>query len=547
MLKPKYIGSLPDKLIELYSQLEMDILADMARRISTYDYYIPAAQWQRDKLIELGNFESWIIKALSSMTGKTEKEIKSLMKEAGMKALKFDDRVYKEAGLKTPPLSASPAMLDVLNAGIEKTNGLFENLTRTTANTATKQFENALDRAYMQITSGAFDRETAVRNAVKELSRQGVGAVTYSSGKIDSIETAVRRAVVTGVNQTALKLQEARAQQMGSNLVETTAHEGARPSHAVWQGKVFSLSERNKKYPDFKSSTGYGTGAGLGGWNCRHSFYPFFEGISERAYTYEDLKEYSAENIEYNGKKMTEYEASQIQRSYERKIRRWKREKKAMEAAGLPTEEASSKIKHWQEVEKDFLKQTGLKKQGGRSQIGNYTRSDAVKTAAEAEKHYQTWISSVSNEGNPKTLADYYDMKYNNPKEYGLLEGYVRAVEKGDISPMTGFRVYRETAAEVEEKLLGLTINGIKMQDYATHFIDRIIGQTASSADNKRLGVPVDLIKKEALNPNEILHPQKFVMSDGSIDIRRKIICKNCDFVISERDKLFIQVNPRRK
>lgn len=547
MLKPKYIGSLPDKLIELYSQLEMDILAYMARRISTYDYYIPAAQWQRDKLIELGSFESWIIKALSRMTGKTEKEIKSLMKEAGMKALKFDDGVYKAAGLKTPPLSASPAMLDVLNAGIEKTNGLFENLTRTTANTATRQLEDTLDRAYMQITSGAFDRETAVRNAVKDLSRQGVGAVTYPSGKVDSIETAVRRAVVTGVNQTALKLQEARARQLGSNLVETTAHEGARPSHAVWQGKVFSLSGKDKKYPDFKSSTGYGTGAGLGGWNCRHSFYPFFEGISERAYTDEDLKEYSAENIEYNGKKMTEYEASQIQRGFERKIRRWKREKKAMEAAGLPTEEASAKIKHWQEAEKDFLKQTGLKKQGGRSQIGNYTRGDAAKTAAEAERHYQAWINSVSNEGNPKTIADYYDMKYNNPKEYRLLEGYVKAVEKGDISPMTGFRVYRETAEEVEKKLLGLTINGIKMQDYATHFIDRIIGQTASSTDKMRLGVPVDIIKEEALNPNEILPPKKFVMSDGSVDIRRKIICKNCDFVISERDKRFIQVNPRRK
>ena len=431
MLKPKYIGNLPDKLIELYSQLEMDILADMARRLSTYDYYIPAAQWQRDKLIELGNFESWIIKTLSSFTGRTEKEIKSLMKEAGMKAVRFDDGVYKASGLKTPPLSASPAMLDVLNAGIDKTNGLFENLTRTTANTATKQFEDTLDRAYMQITSGAFDKETAVRNAVKELSRQGVGAITYPTGKIDSIETAVRRAVVTGVNQTALKLQEARAEQMGSDLVETTAHEGARPSHALWQGKIFSLSGKSKKYPDFKSSTGYGTGAGLGGWNCRHSFYPFFEGISERAYSDEDLRDYSAKNIEYNGEKITEYEASQLQRGFERKIRRWKREKKAMEAAGLSTEEASAKIKHWQEAEKDFLKQTGLKKQSGRSQVGNYGRSDAARTRLEAEGYYQTWINSISDEGNPKTLADYYDMKYNNPKEYRLLEGYVKAVRKG--------------------------------------------------------------------------------------------------------------------
>lgn len=396
MLKPKYIEQLPENLIELYSQLEQDILADMARRLSTYDYYIPAAQWQRDKLIELGNFEEWIIKALASRTGMTQEEIKALMEEAGMKALKFDDGIYKAAGLNVPPISASPALLDVINTGIRKTNGMFENLTNTTAGTATKQLENALDRAYMQIVSGAFDKETSVRNAIKDLARHGVGAITYPTGKMDSLETAVRRAVVTGVNQTALKLQEARAEQMGSDLVETTAHAGARPSHAEWQGKVFSLSGKSKKYPDFKSSTGYGTGAGLGGWNCRHSFYPYFEG-SPRAYTDNELKGYNSKNVEYNGQKMTEYEASLHQRSIERNIRRWKREKKAMEAAGLPTEEASAKIKSWQEREKDFLKQTGFKKQAGRSQVGNYGKSDAQKTNWE----------------NRKSIDKYKEIRYN--------------------------------------------------------------------------------------------------------------------------------------
>ncbi|MEA5057468.1 MAG: phage minor capsid protein [Anaerotignum propionicum] len=380
MLKPKYIEQLPENLIELYSQLEQDILADMARRLSTYDYYIPAAQWQRVKLIELGNFEDWIIKALASRTGMTQEEIKALMEEAGMKALKFDDRIYKAAGLNVPPISASPALLDVINTGIRKTNGLFENLTNTTAGTATKQLENALDRAYMQIISGAFDRETSVRNAIKDLARYGVGAVTYPTGKIDSLETAVRRAIITGVNQTALKLQEARAEQMGSDLVETTAHAGARPSHAEWQGKVFSLSGKSKKYPEFKSSTGYGTGAGLGGWNCRHSFFPYLEG-SPRAYTNDELKGYNSKNVEYNGQKMTEYEASLQQRSIERNIRRWKREKKAMEAAGLPTEEASAKISKWQAAQREFIDQTGLKRQYGREQI--YT-NDVVKSGKDS-------------------------------------------------------------------------------------------------------------------------------------------------------------------
>ncbi len=282
----------------------------------------------------------------------------------------------------------------MLNAGIIKTNGLFENLTNTTAGTATKQLENALDRAYMQIISGAFDKETSVRNAVKDLARHGVGAITYPTGKTDSLETAVRRAIVTGVNQTALKLQEARAEQMDNDLVETTAHAGARPSHAEWQGKIFSLSGKSNKYPDFKGSTGYGTGAGLGGWNCRHSFYPYFEG-SPRAYTDDELKEYNSKNVEYNGQKMTEYEASLQQRNIERNIRRWKREKKAMEAAGLPTDEASAKISKWQAAQRDFIDQTGLKRQYGREQI--YTnkvvksgKDSIIRLNKDAEEYVKT-------------------------------------------------------------------------------------------------------------------------------------------------------------
>ncbi|MEG1120527.1 MAG: phage minor capsid protein, partial [Bacteroidales bacterium] len=152
---------------------------------------------------------------------------------------------------------------------------MFDNLTRTTANTTTHQFEKVLDRAYLQITSGAFDYNSAIRSAVKDLSQKGIAVVEYPSGHTDYMEVAVRRATVTGVNQTAAKLQEVRADEMDSDLVETTAHVGARPEHAEWQGKVFSRSGKSKRHPDFRESTGYGTGAGLCGWNCRHNFYPF--------------------------------------------------------------------------------------------------------------------------------------------------------------------------------------------------------------------------------------------------------------------------------
>ena len=369
MLKPEYIQRLPENMVKLYEQAEADILADMARRISTYDYWIPAVEHQAKMLEEAGMVREEIIRRLRSLTKKTEDELVSLMREAGTAALKSDDEVYRRAGLSPSPVSASEDLQRVLQAGFEQTNGEFINLTKTTARTATMQFERALDRAYMQIALGGMDYNTSIRNAIKQLSADGVGAIKYPSGRVDSIEVAVRRAVVTGVNQTALKLQDARADEMGADLVEVSAHAGARPSHAEWQGGIYSRSGKSKKYPDFVKTTGYGTGAGLGGWNCSHSFRPWFEGMS-RTWSKEQLAEYQAKDYEYNGVKLTEYEALQEQRKIERGIRRWKWEKNAMEAAGLDSSEASAKVREWNRKHKDFLEQTGLKADGTRVVVG---------------------------------------------------------------------------------------------------------------------------------------------------------------------------------
>lgn len=369
MLKPEYIQRLPENMVKLYEQAEADILADMARRISTYDYWIPAVEHQAKMLEEAGMVREEIIRRLRSLTKKTEAELVSLMREAGTAALKSDDEVYRRAGLSPSPISASEDLQRVLQAGFAQTNGEFINLTKTTARTATMQFERALDMAYMQIALGGMDYNTSIRNAIKQLSADGVGAIKYPSGRVDSIEVAVRRAVVTGVNQTALKLQDARADEMGADLVEVSAHAGARPSHAEWQGGIYSRSGKSKKYPDFVKTTGYGTGAGLGGWNCSHSFRPWFEGMS-RTWSKEQLAEYQAKDYEYNGVKLTEYEALQEQRKIERNIRRWKREQNAMAAAGQDVSEATAKVREWNRKHKDFLEQTGLKADGTRVVVG---------------------------------------------------------------------------------------------------------------------------------------------------------------------------------
>ena len=395
MLTPEYLQNVPDAMVELYAQAENDILADMARRINGFDMFIPSAQYQMQVLEEMGALRSDILAKLGQLTGKSQKELAAIMKEAGMKSLAADEAIYKAAGLSSSPAAASAAVKEALTAGLKKTNGLFTNLTKTTANTATKQFENALDRAYMAVTSGAIDQTNAVKGAIKNLAKEGVASIKYPTGHVDSIEVAVRRAAVTGVNQTCLNVQEARADELGADLVETTAHAGARPSHAVWQGQVFSRSGKSSKYPDFRMSTGYGTGAGLGGWNCSHSFRPYIEGMP-RAYSKDLLDDYAKKEYTYNGQTMTEYEALQQQRAIERKIRQYKRETSALNAVNMDAGESASKLQKWQNTQKDFISQTGLKRQASRESIAGWGKSEARKATWTVKKT----AAGVANTGN---------------------------------------------------------------------------------------------------------------------------------------------------
>ena len=360
MLTPEFLHEAPEGLLELYRETEEAILADMARRISTYDFYIPAAQWQKRKLEAMGMFEAEINKRLAKLTGRSIQEIKELMKEAGMETVANDDRIHTMAGKKCPPLEASPSLIAVMNSGYRRTAKAFRNLTRSTAANASKQFSKILDQAYMQVISGAFDTETAIRNAIKTLAEKGIESVRYPSGRVDNIEVAARRAIVTGINQTAGDMQLARAEDVDSEYVETTAHAGARPEHEVWQGKVFKLHGKEPGYPNFYEATGYGTGPGLCGYNCRHNFHPFYPGLSTPAYSDEMLAEYVAKDYLYNGKKYTEYEVSQMQRYYERARRRWKREYLMQEAAGLDTTESSVRMRSYMEKLKNLEDQTGM-------------------------------------------------------------------------------------------------------------------------------------------------------------------------------------------
>ena len=549
MLLPDYLDKLPESLVTLFQQVEEDILEDMARRILKTGKLTDSAQWQVWRLEQLGEEKEFIRYHLQRLTGKTQGEINALFQEVGAQALYYDDLIYKAFGLTPGKINDTPALLNLLNSGAMQTNRTFQNLTATTANTATQQFERALDRAWIQISSGGFDYKTAIQRAIKDLARSGIQSIVYPSGHTDSLDVAVRRAVLTGVNQTAAKLSEARAEEMGCDLVETTAHPGARPSHALWQGQIFSRSGKHPKYPDFVSSTGYGTGPGLCGWNCRHSFFPFFEGLSESAYPRSKLREYEEKTVTYNGKTLSYYDATQQQRYIERQIRRWKREYLMMDAAGLDTTQASVKLAQWRAAEKDFCKQTEIDRDGFRSQVNNFGRSQAQKARFDSEKHYQQWIKSIGAENSaPETLAKYYEEKYNKSPDYLLLKQYAKDVESGWLSPLAGFDNYKALYNHIQDEIVGkAAANGTVIQGQVPHFMQRVIGTMVDPQKKKenlqiirRSGVEIDAIKSALFYPESI--GKILVRPSGQRSIR--FIGQKCAVSINPDTGMLIQVNP---
>lgn len=385
MLPPSYLDAMPDAFVQLAQQVEDEILQDVARRIGKMGTLTETADWQLWRYQQTEAVRENVVKLLAKYSGKSEATIRRLLKEAATEAMEREDAIYYHYNLEPTPFEESAALNNLLNAGARQTCGTWRNLTATTANTVSGAFERTLDVAWGKVATGAFDYKTAVKQAVDSLADE-MPEITYPSGHTDTLEVAARRAVLTGVNQTAGKLQEARMDEMNVEFVETSAHGGARPSHAEWQGRRFhrggAVDYLGKHYPDFEQATGYGTGAGLCGWNCRHTFFAVFPELGDPpTWTEESLQELNARNIEYNGKLYTQYEINQMQRARERNVRKWKKRYLAESAAGSDTTDSAVRLKAARQSLSEFAKATGGRVDSARTSVHGFGRSASSKAA----------------------------------------------------------------------------------------------------------------------------------------------------------------------
>ena len=394
MLTPSQVEDYAQRAAAAFDDLELDILTDIARRIAKADYMTEGAKWQAERAKAMGASRQHMAERMERLMAAAAPRVAVIFAQAMLDAEEQDNRFYRDAGQPEPEgIGTSAVAQQIVQSGYRRTMNTLYNLTQTRALmnnhnlpvAVQEQLGRMLDKGHMDVTTGAFSYDQIVRRGIKDLAAEGIDAITYPSGHTDKLETVVLRAMRTGINQTATDISQHNANTMNVDIMELSAHGGARTgdggqdftNHSWWQGKLVSLSGQ----PGYLTleDIGYGDVRGFAGANCRHNWHPYWPGISKPAYSQEMLDEYNAPKFPYNGQMLTEEQADRRQRALERQIRRWKREYVLAKETDQPDlqSHAAGRLAAARGRLDDFLQQTGRHKQQLRETVPGFGRSEA--------------------------------------------------------------------------------------------------------------------------------------------------------------------------
>lgn len=488
-MKPNDLVKISLQIEALFEDMQMRITQDIVRRILKAGKITSTADYQIEKLVLLGNSTEFIEAEIKRLTGKAQEQIWQMYEDVIDWEYVRNKEIYEQINGHFTPYEDNKQLQQWTNAIYEQTKNEIKNLTRSMGfalkyggkivfTPFSEYYQKYLDRACMDIVTGAFDYNNVLRRVVKELTASGIRSVEYASGHSNRVTVAGRRAVMTGVNQLSAKINEKIAKDLGTDTFEITYHTGARPTH-WWGGMVFTKKE-------LENTCGLGSVDGLCGANCRHNYMAFVPGVSVRTYTDEQLVEMNRQEQqtkEWNDKKYTTYEATQKQRKMETSMRTQREKIKLLQDGKadkdtimLEKAKYQGKLNEYarfckkmglpQERERIYIDGLGKVATNTKWQNMKYT-SEMIKNSKKDFKQYGKY-KEVLGDG-IGTLADFRQMKYNKPREYELLTkkvGIYSAINKKNWSEE--FKKKSKEAYERFEK------EGIYLSDHALSRLSRL-------------------------------------------------------------------------
>ena len=549
MLRADEIDALRGAAEELTAPIVDYLIQDLAKRVAKAGQLTATAQYETWKLQELGLSQREIKKQLKKLLKVSNRELRQMLTQSAEAGYSYDLRSLPQ--VQAIPFQQNEAVQQIVAAAVRLAENDLSNITQTIgmvdpygrALPLRDAYRSCMDFAFVQVSIGAADYNTAIRQATKNLADRGVRWIDYESGVHTSLEAAVRRNVMGGLGLMQEQISQRTHDDLGADGWEIDAHNNSAPDHEPIQGK---------QYPDAEyQALNNSLVRRIGTLNCGHSAHPIILGVSIPQYSPEELermRQKNEEGVTYQGKHYTGYEATQRQRRLEASIRRQKRRILVDEAAGdakkLQTDQIKLQILR-QEYSR-FSKAAGLRTQLERAEVAKFGWKQAGDADKAAKDYYAEWSKSVGVNSSIKTLAEYYDVKYNDPPRYELLKRYAADVKDGWISPLVRFGGYEALYNRVQNELVGrVTGGGTLITGQSQHFMQRVVGTMFDPGHEgvRRSGVEIESIKSAIFSPTRIDAPR--VSKAGIRSVR--YIGKSCVVTINPDTGILIQTNPRKE
>ena len=553
MLTASQIDALRVKSEQLLDPITEYLIKDISERVAEAGQFTGTASYEAWQLQKLGVSQKKLKQEIAKRLKVSQADVEKLLTQAAETGYNFDISRFPTS--HAVPLSANSSLQQILDATIKQAQDDLLNMTQTigfvgpdgNVHELTQAYQQACDFAFQKVSTGAQDYVSAVRDATRNLAKKGIRTIDYESGVHTSLEAAVRRNIMGGMGIMQKQISQQNHDYLGCNGWEISAHSGSAPDHEPIQGKQYTDEEYTRLNNSLVRR--------IGQLNCGHADFPIILGVNSPQYTPEELEEMRQENekgITYEGKHYTLYEARQRQRNLESAARNCKRMILIDEELGDSDKLQNDQIR-LQMIKQEyfrFSKAAGLPTQHARMEAAGFDWKKGSAAERTAEEYYKYWSKSIGANESAKTLADYYEMKYNRLEEYKLLKQYAKDVKDGWISPLSGFENYKALYKRIQTEIVGNTAaDGTVINGQVPHFMQRVIGTMVDPKKIKddlqivrRSGVEIDDIFDTLFHPESIDDPVE--RSNGKTSVR--FIGRNCVVTVNPDEGLLIQTNPRK-